>query len=143
MITFTKEAIAMIQLNDAIKLYNDARYVSAITLAGAAEEIFARLLEEESRRRSLSLASAEDTEQFMFESIPKLITEKNYHIQRSRVRNELKHHGNKWSQGEITDDFEYTALIHIAGAIINYKMANEDIPDEVVIQEFCQKQGIN
>lgn len=143
MITFSKGEIAMIQLSDAIKLYNANQHVSAITLAGAAEEIFAGLLMQEAERKCISLSTAEHIEQFMFESTPGLITEKNYHVQRSRTRNELKHHDNQKSHNSVTGDFAGTALNHIAGAIINYKMANGRIPGELVIQEFCLRHGIS
>ena len=38
-----KEEAALIQLSDAINLFYQKRYLSAVTLAGAAEEILGRL----------------------------------------------------------------------------------------------------
>lgn len=143
MATQTKEDIAMAQLIDAIELYNRARYVSAITLSGASEEIFAQLLKQESKEKDVPLATAEEIEQFLFESWPELITAKNYHIQRSQIRNELKHHGDKRTHNPVTNDFAYTALLHIAGAIINYKMAKGALPVDQSIQQFCDTHGIN
>ena len=43
-LTLTKQEIARIQLEDAIELFLARKWISAVTLAGAAEEIFARLL---------------------------------------------------------------------------------------------------
>jgi hypothetical protein len=40
----TKEELAKVQLTEAISLFLAGKYVCAITLSGAAEEIFARLL---------------------------------------------------------------------------------------------------
>ena len=43
-LTLTKQDIAILQLEDAIDLFLARKWISAVTLAGAAEEIFARLL---------------------------------------------------------------------------------------------------
>lgn len=43
-LTLTKKEIARLQLEDAIELFIARKWISAVTLAGAAEEIFARLL---------------------------------------------------------------------------------------------------
>ena len=43
-LTLTKQEIARLQLEDAIGLFLVRKWISAVTLAGAAEEIFARLL---------------------------------------------------------------------------------------------------
>ena len=43
-LTLTKQDIAILQLEDAIDLFLARKWISAVTLAGATEEIFARLL---------------------------------------------------------------------------------------------------
>ena len=43
-VTLTKAEIARFQLEDAIELFLAGKRISAVTLAGAAEEIFSRLL---------------------------------------------------------------------------------------------------
>lgn len=45
--SFSKRTIAREQLEDGIALFLDKRYVSALTLLGAAEEILSRLVEEQ------------------------------------------------------------------------------------------------
>jgi hypothetical protein len=42
--TLSKPQIALIQLNEAISLFTQERFLSALTLAGAAEEILGKLL---------------------------------------------------------------------------------------------------
>ena len=52
--TLTKLEVAEHQLNASIRLYLDANdYVSAVTLAGAAEEILGKLLEKQGRKHSV------------------------------------------------------------------------------------------
>ena len=48
-----KVTIAREQLEDGITLFLSKRYISALTLLGAAEEIFSRLIEEESGEHPL------------------------------------------------------------------------------------------
>lgn len=49
--TFTKSEVAQLQLAEAISLFTEERFLPAITLAGAAEEILGKLLH---RREELS-----------------------------------------------------------------------------------------
>jgi hypothetical protein len=56
-----KREIAQIQLIEAINLFMAERYISCITLAGAAEEIFARLLNQVGSR-SITEISVEEIE---------------------------------------------------------------------------------
>ena len=56
-----KREIAQVQLVEAINLFLTERYISCITLAGAAEEIFARLLNQ-AGRLSIAEISIEEIE---------------------------------------------------------------------------------
>jgi hypothetical protein len=49
--SISKEHIAIIQLRDALELYYSESFVSAITLAAAAEEILGKLSDEKLRRK--------------------------------------------------------------------------------------------
>ena len=54
LLTFSKLEVAEIQLERALRLFLDeADYVSAITLAGASEEILGKLLEQQGKPHSL------------------------------------------------------------------------------------------
>ena len=54
MLTLTKQQVAEHQLERALRLFLDERdYVSAITLAGASEEILGRLLAKEGKEHAL------------------------------------------------------------------------------------------
>jgi hypothetical protein len=46
----TKEQAAIIQLCDAIELFNKKRYISALTLSAASEEVLAKILKNTSSK---------------------------------------------------------------------------------------------
>jgi hypothetical protein len=138
-----KEQAAINQLCDAIELFNRGRYISAITLAAAAEELLVKLLKLHSGNINIPLSSAEDLEAFMFESTKEILEIENYHAYRSKIRNELKHHGSKNNKNLLKGDFKQIALNHIAGAIVNYKTIYSKLPDDRLILEFCNENGLS
>ncbi len=130
----SKEHLAVIQLRDALKLYYDESYISAITLSGAAEEILGQLAKSKTRTNSLELDS------FLFREI---LGVTNYQQERNRLRNELKH---KFKGIESTkySSFKKTAELHISAAIMNLKLAKGFIPEnEPLIVKYCAELGIN
>lgn len=127
----TKETVAIIQLCDAIYLFNSEKYISAISLAAAAEEIFGVLSKRKTGSNSLEIESA------LFRMA---LNEKSYPPKRNRIRNELKHFDED-HQLEY-ESFKKTALIHISGAITNYKLFKKKLPSQKIILAYCHQRGI-
>jgi hypothetical protein len=129
----TKETVALIQLKSALEHFNKKEFIVAITLAAAAEEILGKLSKLVTKTNSLELESV----LFRF-TFPKY----NYQIDRNKIRNELKH----LSDGK--EDLEYgnfkqTAIIHISGAITNYKLMNGFIPKDEIFVAYCNEIGLS
>lgn len=134
-----KREIAIMQLCDAIVLFNQEHYVSAITLSGAAEEILAQFILINKAKTGAPMLSAEQIENDMFEVF---LDEPDYHKVRSSTRNELKHHSK--NDREIVDcDFRQIAINHISGALQNYKVMYKHLPDEKVVKDFCIAIGFS
>ena len=139
----TKEQAAIFQLCDAIDLFKNERYISAITLAAASEEVLAQLLKQHSDKTGTPFFTAEELEAGMFDMFKDFLGVRNYHAYRNKIKNELKHHGGESNKDVLTGDFRQVAINHIAGAIQNYKFVNNHLPDEKVITDFCIEIGIS
>ncbi len=139
----SKEEVALMQLEDAIELFNSKRFHSAITLAGAAEEILKKLLQQHYSAQNILMASAEEIEADMFKMYKNILGIKNYHIHRNEIKNELKHHGRIYNKNNITADFKEICLIHLSGAIMNYQIVHNHVPRIKIIVEFCKEIGIS
>lgn len=139
----TKKQAAIFQLCDAIELFKKHRYISAITLAGAAEEILAELLKKHSKKTGVPAFSAEELEAGLFDMFSDFLGIRNYHTYRHKLKNELKHHGGEKNKDVLKGDFRQFALNHIAGAIKNYKFVHNRLPDEKLIIDFCHEIGIS
>lgn len=130
----SKEHIAIIQLRDALSLYYNKSYISAITLAGASEEILGKLSKEKNSTTALEIES------FLFRTtFPSM----NYQAERNKLRNELKH---KYPGNNNTDyeNFKATAETHLSAAIINLKLFTGTIPsEEKLIMKYCLERGIS
>jgi hypothetical protein len=161
----SKEHIALIQLQDALSLYYQESYISAITLAAAAEEILGKLSDQKLRRAlgqpnnsEIKNNYADDSAFLVAHFIPfeeleglteqeqlafKDAVEREQLSNRNRIRNALKHKG----QGENSvtfESFKKTAEQHISGAIINLKMYKGEIPeDDELIRRYCTQRGIS
>lgn len=94
-IRIAKDEIAKVQLTEAISLFLVGKYLCAITLSGAAEEIFARLLnvrDEKSTIETSFQAIQDIREQVGFASMDS--RPKNWIFNEwNTARNTLKHHG--------------------------------------------------
>lgn len=135
----SKRNIAVMQLCDAIVMFNQERYVSAITLSGAAEEILAQFIRIRKDGDGSPIFSAEQIEKKLFEVF---LGVKDYHKERSSTRNELKHHSE--NDREILDsDFRQIAINHISGALQNYKTMYNYLPDEKVVKDYCIAIGFS
>ena len=108
-----KKAIAEAQLNTAIRCYLVDDYIPAVTLAGAAEEIYAAYVHTYQQRTALGMY-------VKFMRIRGAIETKNALVNRAnKIRNEFKHHGSGNSE-RLWLDVKVAATIAIHRAIENY-----------------------
>jgi hypothetical protein len=138
-----KEYAALMQLCDAIELFHKERYISAITLAAASEEIFAQLLKQDSAKTKIAHSSAEELETTLFRANQDILGIRNYHYYRNKIKNELKHHGDEQNKETLNGDFRQVALNQIGGCIVNFKMIYKTLPKEKNIQDFCLEIGLS
>ena len=116
--TIPKSALALSQLNVAIGLFASRReYPAVITLAGAAEEIYGKLVQKNGGKIALKEISERlcDMHRAAFNEEP---NEKDYVNLRNRAKNELKHIG---SGDDFTADLEYEASELLERALHNYR----------------------
>lgn len=139
----TKQQVAILQLCDAIELFKKERYISAITLSAASEEVLAQLQKQYSEKTGTIYFTAEELEAGMFDMFKDFLGVRNYHAYRNKIKNELKHHGDEGNKDVLMGDFQQIALNHISGAIQNFKMLIGHLPKEQVIAEFCIEIGIS
>jgi len=125
-----REDLALAQLQTALHLYFDGKdRGSVITLAGAADEIFGKLLVaagRESSLKSLVAAVAEIQEKLFGEAVqPKHIADR-----ANAARNSLKH----WNTGDteiVQFDLEVEARDMLNRAIDNYWMLKQKLTPEM------------
>lgn len=139
----SKEQAAISQLCDAIDLFRKEKYVSAITLAAASEEVLAQLVNLHAEKTGIPFSKAEDTEAAMFDMFKDFLGIRNYHAYRNKIKNELKHHGDEGNKDFLTGNFKQIALNHIAGSIVNYKTIYNKMPNEKVVTDFCLEIGLS
>ncbi len=132
--TVSKVDVALVHLRTAIQLYNINNFISAITLAGAAEDILRNLAEKKSGRSSAidekifvdQLASYLEKPKPSFEKVLR---------SRNRLKNELKHNDNG-EDSLIREDFRFEAETFILGAIKNYALITGEEPKDRVIRRW-------
>ena len=104
----TKSEIAKTQLNEAISLFLAGKFLCAITLAGAAEEIFARLLNARGEQSVVETS---------FQAIQELREQTGLSVMGGRPKNEifnewntarntLKHHGKEGEEPITINPFD-------------------------------------
>ncbi|MCA6493112.1 MAG: hypothetical protein IM572_10590 [Chitinophagaceae bacterium] len=156
----SKKNIAIIQLRDAIRLYYDKSYISSITLGAAAEEILGKLSDEKYSRqlgRPVKYNYTDDAAFLIANFIPNgdidlttLTEEEQEHddnqrqfiSDRNRTRNKLKHKNEGDKEVEFSN-FRQVAEDHIAGAIVNYKLFKNELPEDEIILKFSNVKGIS
>ena len=118
LVTLSKVDIAKSQLDTAIKLYLDAHdLVSAITLAGAADEILGKLVRGQGELSALDKAVARLCA--MYETaFSEASDPKRFIDLRNRARNEFKHVG---VAPDVNVDLEIEAVSMLRRAIENYR----------------------
>lgn len=141
--SLSKTDAAIFQLTDAIRLYDEQRFISAITLAAAAEEVLGQMLKLKSTESNIPMHTAIETETFLFDQFKDFLGIENYKAYRKKVSNELKHHGQKNNHDIIKDNFKKIALNHIAGALTNYKLLFGNLPQNKTIIAFCSEVGFS
>ena len=126
--------IALIQLRTAVQSYNKNNYISAITLAGAADEILGQI----ARKESDTDAALDEkvwldqiTDYFYKPRLPlnKILKSRN------KVKNQLKHNDSGINI-EIKHDFKFEAETFILGAIRNYELITGHMPKDRTIISF-------
>jgi hypothetical protein len=121
-VLFTKREVARIQLVEAICLFVAGKYIPCITLAGAAEEIFARLLNNVGQS-SIAELSIDEIEKIREKTGLNVMggRPKNeiYNLWNS-ARNSLKHH-NKSASEEVELHLFNDAYMMIRRALFNAK----------------------
>lgn len=126
--TYEKADIARSQLDTAIRLFREGEDLFAvITLAGAAEEILGRLIEEAGGENSLEALrdASVRIHQALFQETraAKVFAER-----ANRARNALKHH-TLGVDSTVTLDLEREAIDMVDRAISNYWRLHHDLTD--------------
>jgi hypothetical protein len=133
-----KREIAQTQLKEAIALFLDEKFLCAITLAGAAEEVLARLLNaggehsvvEESFKRIHECR--EETGLTIMENQPK----KEIFNHWNNARNTLKHHNEK-AEESVTINLFDEAYWMIKRALANASSLGIPISNEADFENWC------
>ena len=119
--TYDRLELAKIQLDTALDLFLDQRNSpAAITLAGAAENIFGRALAIRGSKAALKSAydSIAETHQILYKE---KLDEKTFTSHKNRIRDALKHLQDKNGGPTVTVDLENAACWMLVRAIHNGK----------------------
>lgn len=127
-ITLTEDLITLEQLHCAIELFLQNRFIPAITLAGAAEEILGKMVKEK------NLQNAQDSiiDYAFMADRSRGRSAKQIRDDGNRVRNCLKHR----IEGETKKNLEVEAFIMIQRAIENYQRL--DKPKTMLMDKFTE-----
>ena len=117
---YSRIELAVEQLDIALSLFlNNESFVSALTLAGAAEEILGKALQRKAEQNSLDW-KYENTEWWWTELHDKPLSRKEFAEHENRARNVAKHIGES-NEITVTVDLEDAALWMIVRACDNYR----------------------
>jgi len=121
-----KKDIALQQLIDSAKLYQQGRYCSALTLAGAAEEILGKIAKKRTGKNELKYDIEYTKSIYQYFNIP--IPPDNELIKQiNKTKNEVKHNDegdNSW----VDSDFENECVSLFVKAVRNYFYAYKEMP---------------
>jgi len=140
---YLKEEIAFMQLTTAIELFQQENFIPAITLGSVAEELFSAFLSHYAKNKNLPILNRAQLDDAMFDLTKDLLGIENYISYRNKTRNELKHHGEENNNDFVSGNFKNIALMHISGAITNYKLRTNMLPQQKIIIDFCTQHGIS
>ena len=132
-----KSEIARIQLEEAISLFLSEKFLCALTLAGAAEEVLARLVNARGRPSAME-ASAEAAiqlkEKVDLEGLAG-VTEKSLFGVWNKARNAVKHHSEKEGETVVLNMFD-EAYWMIKRGLENAKMLGVHIRNETNFENW-------
>jgi len=123
-----KKDIAIQQLIDAAKLYDRGRYVSALTLAGASEEILGKIAKKRIGENQLEHEVEYLKTVYKHFNRPSP-TNKDLIKQINKIKNEVKHNDtgeNLW----VDADFENECVFIFMRAVKNYFYAYKEMPED-------------
>jgi hypothetical protein len=131
-----KKDIALQQLIDSANLYNKGRYCSALTLAGAAEEILGKIANKRTGRNQLEgeIEYLKNIYQYFNKPSPpkrELINQIN------KAKNAIKHNDvgeNLW----VNSDFENECVLLFVKAVKNYFDAYKEMPKNKVVMSLFE-----
>lgn len=133
-IKLEKSVIALNQLRNAIRLYNKEEYISALTLAGASNEILGQLAIKRQGYNTL------DNDKWFWDGIAEIFNKNKPSKDKikkvnNRIKNQLKHHD---SEDDIVleADFKFESEFQIDSAIRNYWIAFEKPPKDRIINNY-------
>lgn len=135
--TISKSDIAIVQLNDAMNLFVDGNFISAITLAGAAEEILGKLLEGKdvlSISAELFLTFKSDLNLDLEVGFSRKMLSDNLNF----LRNELKHRGEDVLEVNFCDE----AFWMINRALFNAAKLDISVAKKDQFKAWC-KQNVH
>jgi hypothetical protein len=121
-----KKGIALQQLFDSANLYRKGRYCSALTLAGAAEEILGKIAKRRTGRNQLENEIEYLESVYRYFKIP-IPPKRELVNQINRTKNELKHNDegeNLW----VESDFENECVLLFVRAVKNYFDVYKEMP---------------
>ena len=132
-----KKDIALQQLIDAARLYNKGRYVSALTLAGASEEIFGKIAKKRigSNQLEYEIEYIKTIYKYFNRPCP---SNKEIIKQINKTKNEAKHNDvgeNLW----IKADFENESVTVFVRAVKNYYDAYKEMPKNKIIMNLFEE----
>jgi hypothetical protein len=130
----SKIDISLVQLRTAIQLYNKRNFISAITLAGASEEILGQIAKRSNGRNAL-IDDFEWTNQiadYLKKNRPPL---RKTAAARNKLKNELKHNDSGHNK-DTESDFQFEAETFIIAAITNYEIIAGHLPKDRIIRAF-------
>lgn len=133
-----KREIAQIQLKEAIVLFLDEKFLCAITLAGAAEEVLARLLNARGEQSVVeeSIEAIERLRETTGLAIMEDRPKKEIFNLWNSARNTIKHHNEK-SEESVTINLFDEAYWMIKRALANASKLGIPISNEVDFENWC------
>ena len=125
-------------LRRAIQLFNTGDFISSVTLAGAANEIFGQFAIKRQGYNTL------DNDKWFWDGIAEMFKKNKpskYKIKQvnNRIKNSLKHHDIAVDP-IIEADFEFEAQCQIDSAIRNYWIAFDKPPKDRIINNYVNWQ---
>lgn len=127
---YSKNELARIQLENAIKHYSNNDYVCSVTLAGASEEITRHILE-----RTGKEPCVDSLKQWLRENMPESESLHDFYKIANSTRNGLKHFTNPEETSVYVGEKE--AHFWIMRGLMNYSRSNEHLTP--VMLQYVQK----